>query len=78
MRCLLRYAIYGAIAVVAGAPAHAAQGLDASLKIYWIDVEGGAATLIVTPRRQVVLMDAGWARPDERDARRIQAAMQDV
>lgn len=78
MRPLLRYAIYGAIAVVASAPARAAQDPDASLKIYWIDVEGGAATLIVTPRQQAVLMDAGWARPDERDARRIQAAMQDA
>jgi len=31
-----------------------------SLDIYWIDVEGGAATLIVTPAHQSVLIDTGW------------------
>ena len=49
-----------------------------TLDIYWIDVEGGAATLIVTPQRESILMDAGWGRPDQRDAMRIQAAMQDA
>ena len=55
------------------------SGLDAQsnepLDIYWIDVEGGAATLIVTPARESILMDAGWNRDDARDAKRIQAAM---
>ena len=50
----------------------------ATLDIYWIDVEGGAATLIVTPARESVLMDAGWDRDDERDAKRIEAAMVDA
>jgi len=49
-----------------------------TLDIYWIDVEGGAATLIVTPSRQSILMDAGWNRDDARDAMRIEAAMQDA
>jgi beta-lactamase superfamily II metal-dependent hydrolase len=31
------------------------------LRIYWIDVEGGAATLIVTPTGETILVDAGWA-----------------
>ncbi len=48
------------------------------LDIYWIDVEGGAATLIVTPERQSVLMDAGWSRDDDRDVRRIRAAIADA
>ena len=48
------------------------------LDIYWIDVEGGAATLVVTPSGQSILMDSGWSRPDDRDARRVQAAMQDA
>ena len=30
-----------------------------TLDIYWIDVEGGAATLIITPAQESVLMDAG-------------------
>jgi competence protein ComEC len=33
----------------------------ATLDIYWIDVEGGAATLIVTPAKQSILIDTGWA-----------------
>ena len=49
-----------------------------NLEIYWIDVEGGAATLIVTPDRQVVLMDAGFQRDDGRDSGRIMAAMEDA
>ena len=32
---------------------------DQRLDIYWIDVEGGAATLIVTPAGESVLIDAG-------------------
>ena len=43
-----------------------------TLEIYWIDVEGGAATLIVTPAGESVLIDAG--NPGGRDARRIHLA----
>ena len=50
----------------------------ATLDIYWIDVEGGAATLVVTPQRDAVLMDTGWLRADARDAERILAAMRDA
>src|SRR6478736_2087895 len=39
------------------------------LDIYFIDVEGGAATLIVTPTRESILIDTGF--PGERDAARI-------
>ena len=42
-----------------------------TLDIYWIDVEGGASTLIVTPGGQSVLMDAGFAGFDDRDPSRI-------
>ena len=49
-----------------------------TLDIYWIDVEGGAATLIVTPEGETILMDAGYARDDERDAIRIHAALEDA
>jgi beta-lactamase superfamily II metal-dependent hydrolase len=42
-----------------------------TLDIYWIDVEGGASTLIVTPAGETVLMDAGYAGFDDRDAKRI-------
>ena len=30
------------------------------MHIYWIDVEGGAATLVVAPSGQTLLHDAGW------------------
>lgn len=40
-----------------------------SLDIYWVDVEGGAATLIVTPAGESVLIDSG--NPGRRDADRI-------
>lgn len=43
-----------------------------TLRIYWIDVEGGAATLVVTPGGETVLMDAGWAGFESRDAKRIE------
>ena len=48
------------------------------LSIYFIDVEGGASTLVVTPAGQSVLFDAGWNRDDNRDLIRIQAAMKDA
>lgn len=48
------------------------------LSIYFIDVEGGASTLVVTPAGQSVLFDAGWGRADNRDLLRIQAAMKDA
>lgn len=46
------------------------------LEIYWIDVEGGGATLIVTPAGETVLMDAGWPENDGRDAKRIAAVLE--
>src|SRR6266481_1872382 len=54
-----------------------AQSQDSSknLNMYWIDVEGGAATLIVTPSGQSLLIDTGWAVGD-RDAKRIYSAAQ--
>jgi beta-lactamase superfamily II metal-dependent hydrolase len=42
-----------------------------TLDIYWIDVEGGASTLIVTPGGQSVLTDAGFEGFNDRDASRI-------
>ncbi|MEQ1825647.1 MAG: MBL fold metallo-hydrolase [Pirellula sp.] len=45
------------------------EKLSRGLRIYWIDVEGGAATLIVTPPGEAVLIDSG--NPGFRDADRI-------
>jgi len=42
---------------------------DHTLDIYWVDVEGGGATLIVTPTGESILIDSG--NPFERDPGRI-------
>ena len=47
-----------------------------SLDIYFIDVEGGAATLIVTPLGESILVDSGF--PGDRDAGRIAHVARDV
>jgi beta-lactamase superfamily II metal-dependent hydrolase len=45
-----------------------------TLDIYFIDVEGGQSTLIVTPARESLLVDTGYGGNDGRDAKRIVAA----
>lgn len=52
--------------------AHAQRGLD----IYFVDTEGGAATLIVTPAGESVLIDTG--NPGTRDATRIATVAKNV
>jgi len=52
---------------------HAESG---NLQIIWTDVEGGAATLIITPAGQSLLVDTGWGQNGDRDAKRIAAAAQ--
>src|SRR5262245_37796878 len=58
-------------AILASALLVAGRALD----FYFIDVEGGAATLIITPAGESVLIDAGWGGFDGRDAKRIRQAM---
>ena len=71
----IRYQLY--LGLLAGTVAWAAQTAaageaDGRLDIYWTDVEGGAATLIVTPVGESILIDAGLRgergpRTDPRD-----------
>ena len=49
------------------APLRAAGTLD----VYFIDVEGGQATLFVTPSGKSMLVDTGWPGFNGRDAERI-------
>jgi beta-lactamase superfamily II metal-dependent hydrolase len=49
-----------------------------TLDIYFIDVEGGQSTLIVTPAGQSMLVDAGYAGFANRDADRVMAAARDA
>ena len=51
-------------------------GASKNLEIYWIDAEGGAATLIVAPGGASMLVDTANRAPDDRDAKRIFAAAQ--
>jgi beta-lactamase superfamily II metal-dependent hydrolase len=46
-------------------------GLAQNLSIYYIDMEGGAATLLVAPAGESILVDTGHPMPDDRDAKRI-------
>ena len=81
MRILLRHSLQRplllALALVLAVCTRAAgdagpRGLD----FYFIDVEGGAATLIVTPAGESILIDSG--NPGDRDAGRIAAAAKDA
>ena len=46
-----------------------------ALKLYFVDVEGGQATLIVAPSGQSMLVDTGWPTETRRDAGRIAEAV---
>jgi beta-lactamase superfamily II metal-dependent hydrolase len=59
-----------AVAAVFAGGVHAASTLD----IYFIDVEGGQSTLLVTPAGQSLLIDTGYGDFDNRDPNRILAA----
>jgi competence protein ComEC len=58
--------------VTAVALAHAQR--SPTLDIYVIDVDGGEATLFVSPSGESLLVDAGWPGFEGRDANRIAAA----
>ncbi len=49
----------------------AMSAMAKDLKIYFIDVEGGQCTLIVTPKGESLLVDTGWPGNNSRDAERI-------
>ena len=54
--------------------AGAATPSTKSLQIYFVDVEGGQATLIVSPSGESLLIDTGWPGYEGRDADRILTA----
>ena len=61
-----------AVLVAQAGSARSVPPKSGTLDIYWIDVEGGASTLIVTPAGQSILMDAGFGGFNDRDAGRIE------
>jgi competence protein ComEC len=69
------------VLLIIAAGAGAAQKPETArrtLDIFYIDVEGGAATLIVTPAGESILVDAGWPGFEGRDAKRIEKAMKEA
>jgi competence protein ComEC len=80
-----RWAVCSALgaAMVAAGPgvlalhAHGTRGQAAGekqLRIWFVDVEGGQATLFVTPDGHSLLIDTGWPGNESRDAERIAEA----
>jgi competence protein ComEC len=59
--------------ILLSALSSAAQGAK-TLDLYFIDVEGGQSTLVVSPSGQSLLIDSGYAGNSGRDAIRIAAA----
>jgi beta-lactamase superfamily II metal-dependent hydrolase len=51
---------------------------DGRLDIYFIDVEGGAATLLITPAGESLLIDSGYPDNGGRDRDRILNVLRDV
>jgi competence protein ComEC len=58
--------------LLAGSAAHA-QPEQKVLRVVFVDVEGGQATLFVTPEGKSLLIDTGWPGNEGRDADRIDA-----
>ena len=57
------------VALSVSSPVLRAGAAGRTLEIYWVDTEGGGATLIVTPAGESVLIDSG--NPGVRDSGRI-------
>lgn len=69
-------ALGAGLAALAGSSAPAgAASTEGRLEVHWIDVEGGAATLFVTPAGESILVDAGMPMP--RDVERIEKAIRE-
>ncbi len=62
-----RWAFCALLLFISAAP----RSLARPLEIFFVDVEGGQATLIVSPSGQSLLIDTGWRGFEGRDADRI-------
>ena len=70
----MRYAVVLTVGLLLGAPAARAQApAQKPLDIYFIDVEGGQATLLVAPSGESMLVDTGFPGYDGRDLARIES-----
>jgi beta-lactamase superfamily II metal-dependent hydrolase len=71
---LLAVSVFVLLGLTAAGPAQRSRPLD----IYFIDVMGGAATLLVTPERETILIDSGWPGLEDRDPKRIEHVLKEV
>ena len=62
-----------ALTLLSPARAKSAPEPRKTLQIFFVDVEGGQATLFVTPDQHALLIDTGWPGNNGRDADRIVA-----
>src|SRR3984885_5424194 len=67
-----------ALTCFSAARTKSAPGAAKTLRIFFVDVEGGQATLFVTPAGQSLLIDTGWPGNNGRDADRIVAAAKEA
>jgi beta-lactamase superfamily II metal-dependent hydrolase len=74
LRQSLRSAAIMLVVFISTAVARAAEPLE----IVFVDVMGGAATLIKTPEGQTILLDSGWPGLDDRDPKRIVYVLKEV
>jgi hypothetical protein len=54
----MRHVFLSLLFLLASCPLQAAE----TLEVYFVDVEGGQATLLVSPSGESMLVDAGWGR----------------
>ena len=76
-----RFTLQAAVVFLASASllsAAEAAPAEKALRVYFVDVEGGQATLFVTPEGASLLIDTGWPGNSGRDADRIVAAAKDA
>jgi beta-lactamase superfamily II metal-dependent hydrolase len=66
------------VMLIQAVPLRAESPQAGSLNLYFIDVMGGAATLIVTPEKESILIDSGWPGLEDRDPKRIVHVLKDL
>src|SRR5208283_1406407 len=71
MRFCFKFLLCGLASLLVASSSYAREN---NLQIYFIDVEGGQATLLVAPSGQSLLIDTGWPGSNDRDANRIAEA----
>ncbi len=71
-------AVFAIVVCVSSAALGQGMTEKGKLRVYFIDVEGGQATLFVTPEGQSLLIDTGWPGNNGRDADRIVAAAKEA